>query len=385
MGPHKKEAGIIVEALAAKARSQGIILTIVNQAVNAEKVGGSTALRMNVIQGGSLVMLRSDSGQQHLVTTGFEGVDPGDIPASWDVERPLVYDETVTLKDPKATFGLGYTLGPGGAAEMMRTFILESAAPYIDEPPSPTPPTGPTGTTATTIAATPSSTAKKDRRRRQRDALRQQLRTHQEARNSPGQDPQGAPGHGRPPRPGGHLHPQGRHQPHGRPRRLHPRPQPRQARQERDQIHRQPKDGTKDVRGYYGLGPTLQNFHRMTPADFEHAIAALAREDHRVHTAHRVGGANDRGADVLVHLHDGRRILIQCKHHQPGNNVSSGVVQTINGVYRDLHHCHHAVIVTTAAFTRAAHETNNRLPYAIRLIDGTALTSWANGHTPAPW
>lgn len=129
---HKKEAGIIVEALAAKARSQGIILTIVNQAVNAEKVGGSTALRMNVIQGGSLVMLRSDSGQQHLVTTGFEGVDPGDIPASWDVERPLVYDEKIALKDPKSTFGLGYTLGPGGAAEMMRTFILESAAPHID-------------------------------------------------------------------------------------------------------------------------------------------------------------------------------------------------------------------------------------------------------------
>ncbi|AKZ60712.1 Cell division FtsK/SpoIIIE (plasmid) [Streptomyces ambofaciens ATCC 23877] len=130
---HKKEAGIILEALAAKARSLGIILTIVNQAVNADKLGGSTALRMNVIQGGSLVMLRSDSGQQHLVTTGFEGVDPGQIPASWDVERPLVYDETVTLKDPKSTFGLGYTLGPGGAAEMMRTFILESAAPYIDE------------------------------------------------------------------------------------------------------------------------------------------------------------------------------------------------------------------------------------------------------------
>lgn len=129
---HKKEAGIIVEALAAKARSLGIILTIVNQAVNAEKVGGSTALRMNVIQGGSLVMLRSDSGQQHLVTTGFEGVDPGEIPASWDVDRPLIYNDKVTLKDPKATFGLGYTLGPGGAAEMMRTFILESAAPYID-------------------------------------------------------------------------------------------------------------------------------------------------------------------------------------------------------------------------------------------------------------
>lgn len=129
---YRKEAGIIVEALAAKARSLGIILTIVNQAVNADKCGGSTALRTNVIQGGSLVMLRTDSDQQHLVTTGFEGVDPGQIPAAWDVDRPLIYDEKVTLKDPESTFGLGYTLGPGGAAEMMRDFILESAAPYID-------------------------------------------------------------------------------------------------------------------------------------------------------------------------------------------------------------------------------------------------------------
>ncbi|MFJ5294565.1 hypothetical protein [Streptomyces sp. NPDC088348] len=130
---HKKEARMILEALAAKARSLGIILCIVNQAVNADKLGGSTTLRTNVIQGGSLVMLRTDSDQQHLATTGFEGVDPGQIPAAWDVDRPLIYDEKVQMKDPRSTFGLGYTLGPGGAAEMMRTFTLESAAPYIDE------------------------------------------------------------------------------------------------------------------------------------------------------------------------------------------------------------------------------------------------------------
>uniref|UniRef100_UPI0037DCF43A hypothetical protein n=1 Tax=Streptomyces tubercidicus TaxID=47759 RepID=UPI0037DCF43A len=129
---HKKEARIILEALAAKARSLGICLCVVNQAVNADKLGGSTALRTNVIQGGSLVMLRTDSDQQHLATTGFEGVDPGQIPAAWGVDRPLIYDEKVALKDPRSTFGLGYTLGPGGSAEMMREFILESAAPYID-------------------------------------------------------------------------------------------------------------------------------------------------------------------------------------------------------------------------------------------------------------
>ena len=129
---HKKEAKIILEALAAKARSLGICLCIVNQAVNADKLGGSVPLRTNVIQGGSLIMLRTDSDQQHLATTGFEGVDPGQIPASWNVDRPLVYDPSVKLPDPISTWGLGFTLGPGGTAEMMRTFILESAAPYID-------------------------------------------------------------------------------------------------------------------------------------------------------------------------------------------------------------------------------------------------------------
>lgn len=129
---HRKEARIILEALAAKARSLGICLCIVNQAVNADKLGGSTTLRTNVIQGGSLVMLRTDSDQQHLASTGFEGVDPGQIPAAWDVDRPLIYDDSIQLADPRSTFGLGYTLGPGGAAEMMRTFTLESAAPHID-------------------------------------------------------------------------------------------------------------------------------------------------------------------------------------------------------------------------------------------------------------
>ncbi|SEB57300.1 hypothetical protein [Streptomyces sp. TLI_105] len=101
--------------------------------MNADKLGGSTALRTNVIQSGSLVMLRTDSDQAHLASTGFDGIDPGSIPACWDVERPLIYDEKIAMKDPKSTFGLGYTLGPGGAAEMMRTFVLESAAPYVDE------------------------------------------------------------------------------------------------------------------------------------------------------------------------------------------------------------------------------------------------------------
>ncbi|WP_223772464.1 hypothetical protein [Streptomyces sp. 135] len=128
----KREAKIILEAMGAKSRSLGIPLGIVNQAINAEKLGGSTPLRTNLIQGGSLVLLRTDSDQSSLASTGFEGIDPGQIPATWNVEEPLVFTEDTVLQDPRSTFGLGYTLGPGGVAEMMRTFILESAAPYVD-------------------------------------------------------------------------------------------------------------------------------------------------------------------------------------------------------------------------------------------------------------
>lgn len=130
---------------------------------------------------------------------------------------------------------------------------------------------------------------------------------------------------------------------------------------------------------------SINAFQRMTPARFEQAIAELALEDRdHVATATTVGGSNDRGADVLVTLHNGYRILVQCKRYRPGNNVGSQVIQTINGVYRDLHHCHTAVIVTTAHFTADAYETNRLLPQPIRLINGPQLEAWANGGNP-PW
>nr|WSZ21154.1 restriction endonuclease [Streptomyces canus] len=128
---------------------------------------------------------------------------------------------------------------------------------------------------------------------------------------------------------------------------------------------------------------TLDAFQRMDHRQFEHAIAALAREDHNVTYARQVGQANDRGADVLIQVR-GRRILIQAKHYQPGNNVGSETIQITNGVYRDIHHCDAAIIVTTAGFTRDAITTNTLLRAPIRLVDGHALTTWANGGTP-PW
>lgn len=128
-----KEAVFILEKIAALGRNLGMTLLLVNQAVNADKLGGSTALRTNVIQGGALVMLRTDSAQSNLVTVdGFEGIDPGAIPAAWSAEdEPLVWSDDIPINDPSRTYGLGYVGSPGEPVQMMRTWILESSAPYI--------------------------------------------------------------------------------------------------------------------------------------------------------------------------------------------------------------------------------------------------------------
>lgn len=127
-----------------------------------------------------------------------------------------------------------------------------------------------------------------------------------------------------------------------------------------------------DLNGYLALDPTA----------FEHAIADLARRDPHVYSAIRQGGANDRAADVLVALRDGRRIVIQCKRYQPRKAVDAGTVYELNGTYREYHHGNAAVIVTTSRFTASAREFANGV--GITLVDGPALTDWTAGGPP-PW
>lgn len=128
----------------------------------------------------------------------------------------------------------------------------------------------------------------------------------------------------------------------------------------------------------------LAAYRVMSPDDFEHAIARLARRDPRVRSAIAQGGANDRALDVLVVLRDGRRIAIQCKRYRDGNRVGSEHVQMLNGTYRDIHRADLGVIVTTSAFTRDAVQTNVLLARPLVLVDGPALADWAAGGSP-PW
>lgn len=131
---YRKEATFIVNAGATLGRSLGMPVILANQLMQLAQLGGDAAIRDNLFYGGSLVLLRSDSSQKHLVNLpeNFAGCNPADIPPAWSGDREMVYDPNKPLNDPERTFGLAFAASPGAHAEMMRNWILEDATPYID-------------------------------------------------------------------------------------------------------------------------------------------------------------------------------------------------------------------------------------------------------------
>ncbi|MYW43067.1 hypothetical protein [Streptomyces sp. SID161] len=131
---YKKEATFIINAGATLGRSLGMPIVGANQLLQLKEWGGDSAIRDNLLYGGSLVLHRSDSSQKHLIDLpdNFAGCNPADIPAAWSGDRELIYDPSVPLNDPERTFGLSFAASPGAHAEMSRTWILEDATPYID-------------------------------------------------------------------------------------------------------------------------------------------------------------------------------------------------------------------------------------------------------------
>lgn len=131
---HRAEAKQVVEKAAKLGRSIGISMVLANQILQLEQLGGSSAVRDNIVGGGSVIMLRGDSSQKSLIDVeGMEGCDPSEIPASWKGdEMVLVYDEDATLVDPEPTFGLGYFMTADKICSMARSYVLEDASPYVD-------------------------------------------------------------------------------------------------------------------------------------------------------------------------------------------------------------------------------------------------------------
>lgn len=138
----------------------------------------------------------------------------------------------------------------------------------------------------------------------------------------------------------------------------------------------------KSQRRTYSQRPwTLSELKQLSPREFEELTAELCLRD-GARTAKAVGGADDKAADVLAVLWDGRRVMVQCKRWAT-KAVDADTLYAVNGTYRDWHGCHLAVVVTTSRFTSNAREFAEHV--GIHLYDGNDLERWANGTGPAPW
>jgi DNA-binding transcriptional ArsR family regulator len=133
---HRARATRAVGHIAKKGRSMGASAVIANQIIQLAEIGGDSAIRDNIVGSGGSIMLRSDSSQRHLIDLppGMESVNPADIPATWtgDDNEPLVYTDDVHIQDPESTFGLGYFMTTDGICAMGRTYDLEDATTHID-------------------------------------------------------------------------------------------------------------------------------------------------------------------------------------------------------------------------------------------------------------
>jgi HJR/Mrr/RecB family endonuclease len=126
--------------------------------------------------------------------------------------------------------------------------------------------------------------------------------------------------------------------------------------------------------------PTLiATLHRLSPSAFEYLVADLLKAQ-GYEGVKIVGGANDRGVDIICRDTDGSLIAVQCKRYdpnKPSGRVGAPVVQLLSAMA--LHRrAHRGILVTTARFTESARK--QAYDFDIELIDGEALVEQLSAH-----
>ncbi|MEU6127114.1 restriction endonuclease [Streptomyces sp. NPDC047123] len=122
---------------------------------------------------------------------------------------------------------------------------------------------------------------------------------------------------------------------------------------------------------------TMAEVDALSWQDFEVYVADLCRRDGCTQVVVS-GRSGDLGADVVGHLADGRKLVVQCKKYAPHRSVSSQDMQKFVGTARLEHGADVALFVTTGrTFTKAA------LGLAVRqdivAVHRDLLGAWAKG------
>jgi hypothetical protein len=131
------------------------------------------------------------------------------------------------------------------------------------------------------------------------------------------------------------------------------------------------------------LTPTLHSpasvisaLYQLSPSDFEKVVASLLQAQGFT-GVQVIGGADDRGVDIISRDSEGRLVAVQCKRFAPASKVNALIVQTLFGMAVNRK-AHRAMLVTTGSFTGPARTQAE--DYDIELIDGARLASMVSVH-----
>jgi HJR/Mrr/RecB family endonuclease len=141
-----------------------------------------------------------------------------------------------------------------------------------------------------------------------------------------------------------------------------------------DRVDRAPQRSAPTVSASAPPRTLLEALHRLSPVAFEQLVADwLVAKGYA--DVQRVGGADDRGVDVLCRDSDGSLIAVQCKRYAPnkaGRRVGAPVVQLLSAMALQRR-AHRGLLVTTATFTESARR--QAYDFDIELVDGDALVA----------
>jgi hypothetical protein len=121
---------------------------------------------------------------------------------------------------------------------------------------------------------------------------------------------------------------------------------------------------------------TLAHLLQLSPGEFEDFVGDLLTATGQYSAMRRVGGAGDRGADLLARDRFGRPFIVQCKRYHPGHKVSAGEVRNFLGA-KGIYGADECLFVTTSTFTEAARNNLAQFRQSVFLMDGISLVQLA--------
>lgn len=116
---------------------------------------------------------------------------------------------------------------------------------------------------------------------------------------------------------------------------------------------------------------TVADLLRLTPGEFEAFVGDLLEITGWCSDVCRVGGAGDRGADLVARDRFGRPFIVQCKRYA-GRKVSAGEMRDFLGA-KGIYGADEGLFVTTAKFTDAARANMAHSRQNVFLLDGENL------------